>query len=164
MPFCPYHFVQCHFVHIPFCPYHFVRTVLSATILYGHLISFANLRLSILLQCRPTEISVPLSWSLTITVYQVIYVMNIAAMRCKVFCLSRPWTTCQALLLRWPMTLLSRKNIWIIYACSHLPTPRVIYRCTRILCVVVSDGVKRLLEVSLKLFPFIIIGLLRVTG
>src|SRR6218665_3129095 len=27
--FCPYHFVQYHFVRIPFCPYHFVRTILS---------------------------------------------------------------------------------------------------------------------------------------
>ena len=25
VPFCPYHFVQCHFVRVPFCPYHFVR-------------------------------------------------------------------------------------------------------------------------------------------
>src|SRR6218665_1290399 len=24
VPFCPYHFVQYHFVCIPFCPYHFV--------------------------------------------------------------------------------------------------------------------------------------------
>src|SRR6218665_542921 len=30
MSFCPYHFVQCHFVRVPFCPYHFVRTILSA--------------------------------------------------------------------------------------------------------------------------------------
>src|SRR6218665_3687719 len=37
VPFCPYHFVQYHFVRIPFCPYHFVRTILSATILSGHL-------------------------------------------------------------------------------------------------------------------------------
>ena len=36
VPFCPYHFVQYHFVLIPFCPYHFVRTILSATILSGH--------------------------------------------------------------------------------------------------------------------------------
>src|SRR6218665_1454123 len=25
IPFCPYHFPQWHFVHIPFCPYHFVQ-------------------------------------------------------------------------------------------------------------------------------------------
>ena len=25
VPFCPYHFVQCHFVRIPLCPYRFVR-------------------------------------------------------------------------------------------------------------------------------------------
>jgi len=35
IPFCPYHFVQYHFVRMPFCPYHFVRTILSATILSG---------------------------------------------------------------------------------------------------------------------------------
>src|SRR6218665_649625 len=29
IPFCPYHFVQYHFVPIPFCPYHFVRYILS---------------------------------------------------------------------------------------------------------------------------------------
>src|SRR6218665_1705958 len=37
VPFCPCHFVQYHFVRIPFCPYHFVCTILSATILSGHL-------------------------------------------------------------------------------------------------------------------------------
>src|SRR6218665_2288350 len=36
VPFCPYHYVQYHFVRIPFCPYHFVRTILSPTILSGH--------------------------------------------------------------------------------------------------------------------------------
>src|SRR6218665_1557324 len=30
-PFCPYYFVQYHFVRIPFCPYHFVLEPLKST-------------------------------------------------------------------------------------------------------------------------------------
>src|SRR6218665_1804578 len=39
VPFCPYHFVQYHFVPIPFCPYHFVRTILFPTILSNTILS-----------------------------------------------------------------------------------------------------------------------------
>src|SRR6218665_447840 len=40
VPFCPIPFCPCTILSIPFCPYHFVRTILSATILSGHLFEF----------------------------------------------------------------------------------------------------------------------------